>query len=100
MWLAKTKLPGCQNPEKIVAGMSRHLQLCCTFYGEGLGTKLFRKFFSWYSKGFLNIKPLRISAFAAATCAEMLAIIGEMELLGMEPGTPKYDSHEAEVIEI
>ena len=98
--LAGALLPLRPGPDEIISVMRRHLQLCCAFYGELLGTKLFRKFFSWYSKGFLNIKALRISAFAAATGAEMLAIISEMELLGMEPGTPKYDSHEAEVIEI
>ena len=97
-FLADMEMPLRPAPEKIVAVMSRHLQLCCTFYGEGLGTKLFRKFFSWYSKGFLNIKPLRIQAFAAATQQKMLHVINEMPGLGMEPGAPVYASHESERI--
>ncbi len=94
-FLADQQMPDRPELEKIVAVMSRHLQLCCSFYGGLLGTKLFRKFFSWYSKGFLNIKPLRIRAFAAATQQEMLGVIDEMPGLGMEPGTPVYSSHEA-----
>ncbi len=79
--------------------MRRHLELCCAFHGEALGTKLFRKFFSWYSKGFLNIKPLRIRAFAACSSDDMMAVIDAMQGLGMEPGAPVYASREAEVIE-
>lgn len=92
-------LPRRPDPADIISLMSEHLRLCCAFYGDALGTKLFRKLFSWYSKGFLNIKALRIRAFAAATAAEMLQVISDMERLGMEPGTPKYASHEAGAVD-
>ncbi|MBN2106282.1 MAG: tRNA dihydrouridine synthase DusB [Deltaproteobacteria bacterium] len=87
------------GPADILAVMRNHLDRCCSFHGEALGTKLFRKFFSWYSKGFLNIKPLRIRAFAACSCNDMMAVIDAMESLGMEPGAPVYASREADVIE-
>jgi len=98
-FLSGSPLPCRPGPDEIISVMRRHLELCCSFYGDRLSTRLFRKFFSWYSKGFLNIKFLRIKAFAAATCTELMAVIDEMEGLGMEPGRPKYDSHEADVIE-
>jgi nifR3 family TIM-barrel protein len=87
------------GPDIILAVMRRHLERCCAFHGEALGTKLFRKFFSWYSKGFLNIKPLRIRAFAASSSDDMMAVIDAMQGLGMEPGAPVYASREAEAIE-
>jgi tRNA-dihydrouridine synthase B len=85
------------EPEQIISVMHRHLQLCCVFHGEELGTKLFRKFFSWYSKGFLNIKPLRIRAFAACTSDEMMSVIDDMRGLGMESGAPVYASREMDM---
>ncbi|MCX5899247.1 MAG: tRNA dihydrouridine synthase DusB [Proteobacteria bacterium] len=88
------------GPAGIIPVMRRHLDLCCAFHGQELGTKLFRKFFSWYSKGFLNIKPLRIRAFAASSPGEMMVIIDDMLCLGMEHGAPVYESHEAGVIKI
>jgi tRNA-dihydrouridine synthase B len=98
-FLAGHETPARPEPEQIISAMHRHLQLCCAFHGEELGTKLFRKFFSWYSKGFLNIKPLRIRAFAACSCDEMMAVIDDMQALGMESGAPVYASREASVIE-
>ena len=98
-FLSGQPLPDRPAPDEIAGVMRRHLELCCSFHGDWLGTKLFRKFFSWYSKGFLRIKPLRIQAFATTTGTEMLDVIHAMAGLGMEPGTPVYDSREAEVIE-
>ena len=97
-FLSGKPAPDRPGPAEIISVMRRHLDLCCAFHGEELGTKLFRKFFSWYSKGFLNIKPLRIRAFAACTPGEMMGIIDDMLCLGMEHGAPVYDSHEAGVI--
>ena len=98
-YLADQLISARPGSEEIVAVMRGHLALCCSFYGDLLGTKLFRKFFSWYSKGFLNIKPLRIRAFAAATQQEMLHVIDDMPGLGMEPGAPVYITHDAERID-
>jgi tRNA-dihydrouridine synthase B len=97
--LADSPLPERPGPNETISVMRRHLQLCCAFHGEELGTKLFRKFFSWYSKGFLSIKPLRIRAFAACSCDEMMDVIVDMQTLGMESGAPVYASREASVIE-
>jgi tRNA-dihydrouridine synthase B len=97
-FLAGKPAPDRPVPAEIISVMRRHLDLCCAFHGQELGTKLFRKFFSWYSKGFLNIKPLRIRAFAASSPGEMMGIIDDMLCLGMEHGAPVYDSHEAGVV--
>ncbi len=94
--LAGLEIPGRPSPGEVTSVMRKHLELCCSFHGDMLGAKLFRKFFSWYSKGFFNIKPLRVRSFAAVSCREMKAIIDEMDLFDMEPGRPKYASHEAE----
>ncbi|MEI6125536.1 MAG: tRNA dihydrouridine synthase DusB [Pseudomonadota bacterium] len=98
-FLAAGTAPDRPEPYEIIAVMRRHLDQCCVFHGEGLGTKLFSKFFSWYSKGFINIKPLRIRAFAACSRSELMAVIDEMATLGMEPGAPVYASREAEAME-
>ncbi len=61
--------------KEIKTVMTRHLNLCCDYYGEKNGAVTFRKYFIWYTRGFKNIKPLRKRAFLAATQDQMTGII-------------------------
>ncbi len=71
-------LPERPSVEDVAATMERHLDLCCGFHGEYNGTKLFRKFFVWYTRGIFDIRPLRQKAFAARTREEMMELIKEL----------------------
>lgn len=64
----------------IVDTMADHLAMCCDFQGETTGTKLFRKFYAWYTKSLYGSKHLREKAFHAITKEQMLDIIGELRL--------------------
>lgn len=57
--------------------MRYHLGLCVDFYGEKIGTMKFRKFFIWYTSGFLKTKPLRLSVAGIKTKLQMLNLIGK-----------------------
>jgi tRNA-dihydrouridine synthase len=57
--------------------MHEHLKGCIDFYGERIGVIKFRKFFSWYTKGFRKIRPLREKSSRAKTGQEMTEIIGQ-----------------------
>ena len=61
--------------QEVVEVMGRHLDDCVDFYGERVGVVKFRKFFSWYTKGFRKIRPLRQEASTANTKKAMLGII-------------------------
>lgn len=45
--------------EQAAKVMLEHLDRCIDFHGEGNGVIIFRKFFSWYTKGFRKVRPLR-----------------------------------------
>lgn len=64
----------------IIDTMTDHLAMCCDFQGEATGTKLFRKFYAWYTRSIYGSKPLREKAFHAITKKQMLDIIGELRL--------------------
>lgn len=51
-----SKRPGGEELQDI---MLKHLDMCVGFYGERIGVMVFRKFFSWYTKGVHAIRPLR-----------------------------------------
>lgn len=55
--------------------MAEHLDMCVDFHGEQNGVIIFRKFFSWYTKGFRNIRQLREESNRIKTKAEMQEII-------------------------
>ena len=71
---------------EIVRTMKKHLTLLVEFHGERTGVMLFRKLFTWYTRG-LAAKQLKVRAFLAATSDEMLRLIGEIETL---PGRERY----------
>ena len=45
--------------EEVVRVMLEHLDMCIDFHGEKNGVIIFRKFFSWYTKGARKVRPLR-----------------------------------------
>lgn len=64
--------------DKIIKTMSEHLNSSIAYYGSKDGVLIFRKFFGWYTKGFDNVRVLRVRAFAAKTKTEMLGVIKEL----------------------
>ena len=64
--------PGIEEIKKVMAG---HLKASVAFHGERIGVVAFRKFFSWYTKGWQNCRPLRKKACDAKTEKDMLHII-------------------------
>jgi tRNA-dihydrouridine synthase B len=65
--------------KEIIKTMIEHLNACIEFYGERIGVVQFRKFFSWYTKGFRNVRPLREKSSGAKTKEEMVDIIGRCQ---------------------
>lgn len=47
------------TPQEVVKVMLEHLDMCIDFHGERNGVVIFRKFFSWYTRGFRKARPLR-----------------------------------------
>ena len=70
------------HPEKdeIIAVMLEHLRAYVDFYGERVGVVKFRKFFSWYTRGFRKIRRLREKSSRAKTEEEMKSVIKETSL--------------------
>ncbi len=74
-FLKRGKIISKPTKVKIAVTMAEHLKLCVDFYGERIGVMIFRKFFSWYTKGFPKIKHLREKTNTIKTRQEMLDII-------------------------
>jgi len=64
----------------ITQTMKKHLVLNAVFHGEKTGVVLFRKFFTWYTRG-IPVKGLKVSAFRAGTLNEMMQLIDEAQAL-------------------
>ena len=64
--------PGKEDIAKV---MLKHLFSCIDFYGERNGVMIFRKFYSWYTKGFRKVRRLRERSSRAKTKDDMLEII-------------------------
>lgn len=73
--LKNKSMPARPSIEVIKKTMIEHLNLCVEFYGERIGTVIFRKFFSWYTKGLRHIRPLREKSSLAKTSQEMSYLI-------------------------
>jgi len=74
-FLKKGSMPDKPVIDEIVKVMLEHLEANAVFYGERIGVIKFRKFFSWYTKGFRKIRPLREKVSCAKTKDEMAGII-------------------------
>ncbi len=67
------------NPgaDEIATVMREHLDACLEFYGPIRGVMIFRKLFSWYIRGFHEIRQLKEKGFGARTADEMMTLIYE-----------------------
>lgn len=74
-FLEKGVLPERPSLDELADVMRRHLSLCTDYYGEAIGTMMFRKLFAWYIKGLADVRPLKERAFQARTKDEMVAIM-------------------------
>jgi tRNA-dihydrouridine synthase B len=79
-------LPERPSVSDISATMEKHLDLCCSFHDEYNGTRLFRKFFVWYTRGIISIRSLRQRAFKAETKSDMMELIRELGTRERMPG--------------
>jgi tRNA-dihydrouridine synthase B len=61
--------------ETIVEVILEHLDACVDFYGEKVGVVVFRKFFSWYTRGFRRVRRLRKEVSLAQTRESLRQII-------------------------
>jgi len=61
--------------EEIAKVMLEHLSSCIEFYGERNGVVIFRKFYTWYTKGQRKVRRLRERSSRARTKEEMKEII-------------------------
>jgi len=75
LYLETGTIPDRPLADEIADTMRRHLDLNCGFYGEMKGTVLFRKLFTWYVKGFHEIRQLKEDAFRSQTKEQMISLI-------------------------
>lgn len=80
-FLKNSKIIGRPDREEVIKVMAEHLGMCIDFYGEKNGVIIFRKFFSWYTKGIRSIRRLREQSCRIKTKAEMVNIIEACRLL-------------------
>ena len=59
--------------------MLRHAELLCDFFEERTAIPMFRKFCSWYVKGFSGEPDLRSRLVRVTTLSEMTSIVNEKE---------------------
>jgi nifR3 family TIM-barrel protein len=59
----------------IIKVILKHLGACVDIHGERIGVVIFRKFFSWYTRGFSGIRQLRERSSRLKTHREMIAVI-------------------------
>ena len=65
------------TPQQVARVMVEHLDKCMDFYGARKGVIIFRKFFSWYVRGFRRVRRLRELSSRIKTGQEMSEIIHE-----------------------
>ncbi|MFH0739344.1 MAG: tRNA dihydrouridine synthase DusB [Candidatus Omnitrophota bacterium] len=75
------KIPQRPVREEIVDIMLRHLELSVKVHGEKNGVVLFRKFFSYYTKGFRKVRPLRERICRLKLKREMIEAIENLRCL-------------------
>lgn len=73
-------IPFSPGVYEIAQTMKRHLALLIAFHGEKTGVTLFRKFFTWYTRG-IALRELKNAAFHAGTGDEMLRLIDVIQTL-------------------
>ncbi|MDD3988040.1 MAG: tRNA dihydrouridine synthase DusB [Candidatus Omnitrophica bacterium] len=83
-FLDKGRVPVSPAINIVVKIMIKHLNASVNLYGEKNGVVLFRKFFSWYTRGFRKVRPLREKSSRAKTFQDMLSIFRDA-LQGASP---------------
>lgn len=74
-FLKNGREPVLPSLDEITCVMGEYLQSCVDFYGEKNGVIIFRKFFSWYTKGLRGIRPLREESNRIKSQEEMFNLI-------------------------
>lgn len=77
-FIANGKIIPRPETGEIIRILLLHLDLCIDFYGEKIGVVIFRKFISWYTKGFRKIRPLREKISRTKTKKEILALLSQI----------------------
>ncbi len=75
--LKKRTVPLIPSQDDIAKVMLEHLDASVKFYGERNGVIIFRKFYSWYTKGLAKVRRLRERSSRVKTREEVVKIINE-----------------------
>ncbi|MCF7908611.1 MAG: tRNA dihydrouridine synthase DusB [Candidatus Omnitrophica bacterium] len=84
-FLTKGKVVARPTIKEVAKMMKKHLDLSIGFYGERIGTVEFRKFYIWYTRGFLKTKTLRTSTHQAKSRLEMFKLIKDFSAIAKSP---------------
>ncbi|MFH1281992.1 MAG: tRNA-dihydrouridine synthase, partial [Candidatus Omnitrophota bacterium] len=76
-YLENGKIVNRPKEEEITKVMIEHLDSCVDFYGERNGVVIFRKFYSWYTKGLRKVRRLRERSSRVKSREEVVKIIEE-----------------------
>ena len=76
-YLHQGKFVSYPGKEEIAKVMLEHLEACIGFYGEKNGVIIFRKFYTWYTKGLRKVRRLRERSSRLKTRLEVQELIRE-----------------------
>jgi len=76
-YLESGKIVSRPEKKEIAKVMLEHLAVCIDFYGERNGVVIFRKFYTWYTKGLRKVRRLRERSSRLKTKEEVIKIINE-----------------------
>ncbi len=76
-YLESGKIVNRPAEKEIAKVMLEHLDACIDFYGERNGVVIFRKFYTWYTKGLRKVRRLRERSSRVKTKEEVVKIISE-----------------------
>ncbi|MDO8488713.1 MAG: tRNA dihydrouridine synthase DusB [Candidatus Omnitrophota bacterium] len=76
-YLENGKIINRPKESEIAKVMLEHLGSCVDFYGEKNGVVIFRKFYTWYTKGLVKVRRLREMSSRVKTTIEVEEIISE-----------------------
>ncbi len=76
-YLESGKIVNRPAEKEIAKVMLEHLDACIDFYGERNGVVIFRKFYTWYTKGLRKVRRLRERSSRVKTKEEVVKIINE-----------------------
>ena len=74
-YLETGKILPAPKLDQIAKVMLEHLDSCIEFYGERNGVVIFRKFYTWYTKGLRKVRRLREKSSRVKTREEVIRIV-------------------------